>query len=320
MPAPLICASKRSEDINFCRRVAELTNLDFVHSVVTENISNVLDEHPNSLVFWDIDSHEFMRPALDLSLSRMTPAFSRLTKPKQIFGLADSPIFELPDANRVNFIGHYCLRKYDAFAERWISKLCMSMVSDEMFGLHHYKDPQTTVQTIELKDSKERPIALKAIENLLRRRNMNERATSMTVSAIDELLMNAIFDAPIDKAEKNYRKEVSRHALFPMNGNERVLLSVAFNQDFGMVSVRDGFGSFSPKKALEAARKDYSEAEYRSQKETKTAGLGLHGIAASGLSFIIRSDPEKSTEALIAFPFYKTFKETKTSFRSFSLA
>jgi hypothetical protein len=318
MPVLLIVASKRNEDIQFCQKIAAQSKFNFTSVSDSQRLNALLIDRPQSLVFWDVDSPEANQTNGALSLAQMLPVLTTRLKTRHVFGLASQSVFELPEVNRVSAIGHYCVRNYSTFAHTWISRLCIPLFSPEPFGLDYYKDETAKIQTIELKAAREKNASIEAVGNLLMRRQMNERAVQMILRVLDEMLMNAIFDAPVDAKGIRYRKETARDGAFLLKDKERIFLNLAFNESFVNISVKDQFGSFISTQAFDAVRKDYSVFSYKSDTATKSAGLGLHGIAASGLSFMISCKPGIATEAVISFPYYKSYKETKDAFRSFS--
>ena len=318
MPVQLIAATNRKEDIQFCQKVAEKAKFDFTSVGDAQKLNLLLIERPQSLVFWDVDFAEVNQPKSPLSQSQMLPVLTERMKTRHVFGLASKSVFDLPEVNRIPAIGHYCVRNYSDFATLWIARLCFPLFSPEPFGLNYYKDETAKIQTIELKASREKTACIDAIGNLLTRREMNDRAIQMVLRVLDEMLMNAIFDAPVDANDKRYRRETARDDDFKLIEKERVFLNIAFNEAFVNISVKDQFGSFVTTQAFQAVRTNYSVYSYQANTATKSAGLGLHGIAASGLSFMISCKPGMATEAVMSFPYYKKFKETKDAFRSFS--
>ena len=318
MPVLLMVASRRTEDIQFSQKVAERCGFDFETCIDPVKLDDRMIERPQTIMFVDVDSAEATTSGKPLSLSRIQPILAKRLKPRQCFALSSVPFSELKEATRTQTFSHYCVRHYDDFGVQWISRLCFPLFSPEPFGLNFYSDHDAKVNMIELKSAKERRIALEAISNLLLKRELHPRAVEMILRVGDELLMNAIFDAPVDPNDDRYRKERPRDENFPLEGKERVFLKLVFNEKFVVLGVHDQFGSFVSKNAFDAAKKDYTEFEYRPDASVVGAGLGLHGIAASGLCSMISCKAGVATEAVIAFPYYKNFKQTKSGFRSFS--
>jgi|GEM_PF-5596107 len=310
MPVQLINLSWNENDAQFCEKVAKKSGFDFALASSPAHLNELLIERPQSLLFIEIDAPEPLRSSLSV--------FSKYLKPRHIFGLAAQSVFELPESSQTRGIGHYCVRNYSDFAVEWISRLCIPLFSQEPFGIEYYKDQDAVIQSITLKNSVHKGPAIEAIGKTLTKRNLNDRALQMILRVLDELLMNAIFDAPLNATQQSYRRETPRDEAFDLNEQEQVTLSVAFNQNFVTISVRDHFGSFSLDKAFAALSRNYSVSSYQVNQNTRSASLGLHGIASNGVGIMISCKPGMATEAVISFPYYSSFKETKQAFRSFS--
>ena len=315
----LFLASERELDHDFCRKVAERAGLIFMPVISLSGFEAQLNDNPKCLFFWDIDFPDIEKPTHRYSLSHLTPILARHLKPQQVFGLADRSMFELSAAHRQSVIAHFCVRHYSEFAVEWISEVCAPLFNHGPFGLDHYKEPGSVTQAVQLKRSTDRKQTLMAVDKLLRKHKFELRSREMVISSVDELLMNAILDAPIDETGIRYRREVDISSDFIFTEKEYVTMSVLVNTRSIVIGVFDHFGSFPTPAPGDLMRKDYSRANYKVDPTTKSAGLGLRGISASGICTIISCQKDYGTEAVIGFPYYKSFKETKKGFRSFSL-
>lgn len=311
MPVSVITLSNREPDLEFTKAVAERNGFDFSVAATKEELEQIFAERPQCLVFWDIEDSRFAH-------NRFLPLISKAVKPKHVFALSNFSIFELPEVNRVTSVGHYCVRNYSDFAVDWIAKLCYPLFSPEPFGLEYYNDPAAKTTSVELASSHQKEIALKGFTKVLLAKGIHPRAVDMVAKVIDELIMNAVFDAPMNAEGVHYRREVARDSEFTLEGRERVTISMALNPSFVSIGVKDHFGSFSNQNAFEALRRDHSKMDYKPKADTLSGGLGLQQIAASGMGVMISWKQGIATEVVICFPYYKSFKETKVAFRSFS--
>ncbi len=318
MDAQVIAITHREEDLLFCKMLCAKLALKFHQAVNDTQIKSLLASDVKSYVFIDIDSNEFMSINGTLSRTKLMRALSSI-KPRQIFGMADESVFDLEQNHQLGFIGNFLVRKYDAFGVDLTIRTLNALQKSELPGLEHYKDDTAVVQKVQLKSAKQKLAALEATRRLLERRNVAERAIQMIVIAVDELLMNAIFNAPRSESGEYYRKESPRESDFAFNEKEIVTLTLAFSENFASIGILDQFCSLEPDKALGKIFKNYQSAGYTVNEKVEGAGLGLRGIVASGLATTISCKPGIGTEAIISFPYYSSFKETKTGFRSFTL-
>ena len=312
MPVQLIAVSEKSKDLEFCQEIADREKFDLCIPANTNDLQTLLIGQSDHLVFWDVDAVKTW------TLSDVLPLVGRHCVPHRVFALSDRSVYEIPEANRYPAIGHYCVRKYDEFAHAWISRLCGPLFSADPFGLEFYRDADSVVRSIQLRSAREKCAAIDAFGSILTKRGMESRAVQMILRVIDELLMNALFDAPIDAHGKSYRRESPRDSDFALSKREEVTVELVQNAEFAVVGVRDSFGSFVWASATDRVRRDYAGHDYRPDLTTHSAGLGLQGIAANGVSLVIAAKRGIATEAIVAFPYYLHFRGTKTGFRSFS--
>jgi len=88
------------------------------------------------------------------------------------------------------------------------------------------------------------------------------RIASKIAGAADELLMNAIFDAPTDAEGKSIFGDDAHSKDIPLDGKHSVEMQVGFDGKYAAVLVSDHFGSLDPPRLLEKLAQNYSEEEY----------------------------------------------------------
>jgi hypothetical protein len=145
-----------------------------------------------------------------------------------------------------------------------------------------------------------------------------ERMATKIAQAADELLLNAIFDAPVQKDGTRYRQIGSRDMDFVIDGGG-ITVSFAEGDHYAAISVTDNFGSLAKEEIMFALKKDFQDRAYVIRPGSGGAGLGLNSIVQSGLSVILLTRPQLRTEAVILFPKARTYKEFKSSFSFFGV-
>lgn len=318
--AKILCASSRAPDLKFCHQLAELLKIPIVSILSETQLEEELLLAPLSVLFWDLDAFDFNISSSSLSFQKMLPVIKAFSEPLHVFALANRSIFELPPVYQLKAVGHYLVRHYDEFSLNWIAKLVENLTFGRSLKLENLKDPDVTIQKLLLKSSAEKTSAVEAVGRVLEKRKLNARYLQMMLRNLDELLMNAIFNAPRDENDVFYRRDLNRHSLLKFSEQETVTLRMAFNRDSVTLSVLDQFGSFEPKDAWGVVRVDYQNKPYKLNELTQTGelGLGLKGIAGSEVALMISTKPTVETEAIFSFPYLKRFKESKNCFSSFS--
>jgi hypothetical protein len=199
------------------------------------------------------------------------------------------------------------------------SKIVLASSIPYPFGLERYLPAGTAVQRVTLKRSSQKAAAIAAVQNVLERQRVTPRLAAMASQAVDELLMNAIFDAAVGQDGKPNKRNIPRDADFPLSAHEEVVLSLADAREYLAVQVADSYGSLDKNTVLRFLRQDFQATPYVPRTADKGAGLGLHGIIQSGLSLLFVVRPGVRTEVSLFFKKAETFKEFRESFRFVSL-
>jgi hypothetical protein len=319
MHGKIIFLSQNPKDAEFCQEIGRKLNMEVVAVGRAEGLMDSLIENRQSVVFLQSDHEGSDYPASPFYLQSLVEKALCYLPPSRLFSLSEKSVFSSPKLNRTSSIATYCQRNYDSFAMDWVCKIVTSSLDTEIEALTHFKDGDAKELKIKLTHSQDKSKALLGFEKLLLAKKMNERAVQVVLQAVDELIMNALFDAPLDEKQRPYRKTEERDTDFFLFDREEIDLGIILNEETVVIHVTDHFGSLSREKAIALIQKDYTKSEYKTDAFVKSAGLGLHGVVGSGLGLFIEVAPKVSTQAILAFPIFKNFKSMRNSFRSFTL-
>ncbi|MCA9517172.1 MAG: hypothetical protein KC635_19660, partial [Myxococcales bacterium] len=142
---------------------------------------------------------------------------------------------------------------------------------------------------------------LAALEEYLGERGVRARIAGIVIDACEELLTNALYDAPTDADGRHIYAEVDRrHAIFLAGGSRPEVRATVTNGEV-VASVRDPFGSLE----LAAVRRWLAKglgAHDDQLDDTKKggAGLGLARVFAMVDRLSIRVRPGAETEVVFA--------------------
>lgn len=118
---------------------------------------------------------------------------------------------------------------------------------------------------------------------------------------VDELLMNALYDAPVDAAGRPLREQLPPTKIV-LEGDRRVLVQYACDGTRFFIAVRDAFGRLERETVLRYLDKClHSEQQIDKPREGGGAGLGLYMIASSSSQLYFRVQPGALTEATCIF-------------------
>lgn len=312
MQGEILLISKRAEDQEFWRKVASLNSMGFHQETDTAKLRKYLRSNPGSLVFWDAEDGADQKEVEQL-LNGEVPAV-------QVFAVTDSPINRQHELLKPPAFGHHIFRRYDEPAPFLYTKLIEAAVSKDPFGLERYFPAEHQARKFAIQRSTERLGTVEKIQEFFEGYGANPRIARVGTDASDELLMNAIFDAPYDSGKGGYyRKDFSRSQDFSLTGKEVVDVQVAACDQFLGISVVDHFGSLKREVVLKHLCQDFREDDYVPPKDKTSAGIGLHRINQQALALLFVSRPGERTEVMVFFSNSKNYREFRLGFCFFSI-
>lgn len=318
MSGELLVISGRQTDLNFGRQVADRNGMKFQTAQLAEDVRTLINQSTDMVVFWDTDHLRAEAEGDPASVRIVGKVLMESFSPDRVFAISDKPLKATPHLFTMPAFGHHLFRRYDGPANQICATLAKACILDDPFGLSHYLPKGTDTHTLTIRKSGERAAAAESILNTLVSNNVGPRLAGFATQAVDELLMNAIFDAPVSEDGICYRRQTDRSLDFALQSHEAVTLAYGIGDSYIAIAVTDPFGSLAKDKVLGYIRRDYAETAYEAPREDPSAGLGIYAILGSGLSLLFVSKYRKQTQVILFFPIVKSFKEFRSSFRFFS--
>lgn len=188
------------------------------------------------------------------------------------------------------------------------------------FGLKSFLGSATTVDTLKFNESIEKGFASQALSHQLLNMGYNQLIVTAIINAVDELLMNAIYDAPVDAEGNQIYAEKSRNLNVKLTGRQAVEMQIGADGGFVGISVSDLYGSLDFNEVKNCIAKSFNE----SKNEVRTgrlagAGLGLSLILKRGGSLYFACKPGTRTEVTVFFRKTDRLKEFHNQFQFISL-
>ncbi len=323
----IVVVSERPEDLSFAQKVAAqitaLTNSStpievFECKSVTDLKRYIGDpKQKEATVFWDIDHKNAINVAHPLSIGRITQVLQEWGKPHRTFLLSDQALNKTAFMFNLNTFTHHICRQFDAPAADLIARTIGGIGKAREFGMKKYLGEMNEVTQVKLQDAKERATQIPIIQEWLTKCELNPLLATQATQAVDELLMNAIFDAPLEGTANFYRRKQPRGSAFPLKPKEHVTLSYGAEEDRVVISVKDQFGSLKKSTILGSIRRDYEKLDYTPPEKDLGAGLGIYGLIQGGMSLSFVVEPSVSTEVILIVPNLKSMKAFRSAFRFF---
>ncbi len=190
--------------------------------------------------------------------------------------------------------------KTDALWRKRLSVLCEKLISGDIFGIEKYLERGDTVKYLRLEDYRGRSSAIDRMVEYAGKARFRTVQRQQIAQVCEELLMNALYNAPVDKNGEFLFAEVEPKKRLDMATPRPVSLRYAVSGDRFILSVRDRFGSLDKKRVTEYLIKCVRRAD---QIDTKTsgAGLGLYLVANKADEYVNNIAPGMATEAVAIF-------------------
>ncbi|MDR3608468.1 MAG: hypothetical protein P4M08_13955 [Oligoflexia bacterium] len=315
----LLLISDIPEDHAFATQVAKSVGCVLIHAKSPEEGAKMLRDQSPKFIFIDGSSAKTYQK-FEEAIHETVGLFSELIQPNMIHFISSETMDSIPHLTQSPLFGHLIFRKFDKLDEcaPVYARVLAATAKERAFGLENFLRPGTKIQTIQLKSSDQKQGAVGALTNYLNQAKFQPRMATQISNAVDELLMNAIFDAPIDDTGKTLYSNTPRSTIFKLEGKSAVEMQVGFDGEYVGITVVDHYGSLDKARLLNHVSKNYSDETYKLKLHQAGAGIGLATIYQNGGSFFFSSCVRERTEVTVFFRRTKSFVEFKNQFRFFS--
>lgn len=193
----------------------------------------------------------------------------------------------------------------------------------DIFGLDKYLPTWgIKIHSVEIANSEDKQSALQQLHNFLEMIDCFGAIKSSVLLVADELIMNAIFNAPRNQEGEPKYRNLDRSAAVTLDTHEKVLFSFACDGRNIALSVKDQFGSLDRPVIVKYLRRCFSNdlAEVEKDEERRAgAGLGLYMVFNSITQLIFNVQAGVGTEVIATFYARGGARAFKLSGRSLNL-
>ncbi|MEO7734273.1 MAG: PEGA domain-containing protein, partial [Kofleriaceae bacterium] len=186
------------------------------------------------------------------------------------------------------------------FDERTLRALATRAMTGDVFGVEKALSPGTELHQYIVGEHHEKTQCLAQIAGFLAEVGVPRRYHVPIEQCLDEMLMNALYDAPVDGVGHPLFSEITTRTRLSLRTEETVLVQYGHDGSRFGVSVRDSFGSLTRPGMLRTLHKCLHSAQQIDRKASG-AGVGLYLMlnAASSVSFHVV--PGVATEVVCTF-------------------
>lgn len=173
-------------------------------------------------------------------------------------------------------------------------------VTGDLFGIEKYLPANTEVHLTRLREYKGRTAAIDEVLAYAEKIGVRRQVRSAIGQVCEELLMNALYDAPADEFGNPLFAEVELKARLDKLSPRPVSIRYAATETGFAVSVRDRFGRLDKATVLRYIDKCLHSPQQIDRK-VYGAGLGIYLIANAATQFVLNVAPGMATEVVCTF-------------------
>ncbi len=174
------------------------------------------------------------------------------------------------------------------------------LLTGDIFGIEKYLPEGTPVQYARIRDFEGRGKAIQTIQDFAEQNKMRRQVRLAIGSVCEELLMNALYDAPIDDAGNSVFAEIDPHDRVKSRSPRPVSIRYAVTDQTFAVAVRDRFGRLAKNTILSYLDKCIEQPNQIDRK-AYGAGLGLYLVANAAATYVVNVAYGIATEVVCTF-------------------
>jgi hypothetical protein len=174
------------------------------------------------------------------------------------------------------------------------------LLTGDIFGVEKYLPDGTPVHYVRLRDFEGRGKAIDTILEFAEEAKMRRHVRTAIGQVCEELLMNALYDAPVDDAGKSVFADVDPHDRTRSRSPRPVSIRYAATDDKFAIAVRDRFGRLA-KNTILAYIDKCIHSPNQIDRKTYGAGLGLYLVANAAASYVVNVAYGIATEVVCTF-------------------
>lgn len=174
--------------------------------------------------------------------------------------------------------------------------------NQDIFGVKHYVNYGTESEVYHIRDSDQRSEYIDTVREFCNRFHLRTSTIQSVELFCEELLMNAIYDAPRDSDGNELYGRISRKDRVILKPRDAARMEFACDGEKLVVSVSDPFGGITWEVVQRYLARCFSgNRKIANLSDGGGAGLGLYFCFTAANSFIINVHPDKRSEFIGIF-------------------
>jgi len=239
----IVLISRNAIDYLFAEQVAKNLGVRFAQADTKDALHEILCSNMGCFILWDYDSVLEKRPE-DARFNReLMDYFEKHRVWHRVFAVSSHPLRDSIVPGNFHLFSKYLFRNFSLEATKVYSYIIHNILLPNPFETHSAGIDDLQIQKSRITNSARKKATLEALSIILEKKTIPKRIATSIVRATDELIINGVFDAPIDMKGKRYKHAMDRGEEFELVKKEEIELEIISTQTFLQISVTDFFGS-----------------------------------------------------------------------------
>ncbi len=186
------------------------------------------------------------------------------------------------------------------FDMKLLSAMATRVLAGDIFGLEKHVPWGAQIHSYLVGDYQEKSLCIAQVSEFAETMSVRRKYRESIEQCLDEMLMNALYDAPVDEQGRPIFSEIPTKTRISLRVEQKVVVQYACDGKQFVVGVRDAFGTLERDTVLRYLHKCL-HSEQQIDRKAGGAGLGLYLITNSSTGVYFNVLPGVATEAVCTF-------------------
>jgi len=188
----------------------------------------------------------------------------------------------------------------DDFDMTLLSAMATRVLAGDIFGLEKHLRWGSQIHNFLVGDYQEKSLCISQIAEFAESMGVRRKYRESIEQCADEMLMNALYDAPVDEQGRPIFSEIPTKTRISLRVEQKVVVQYVCDGKQFAIAVRDAFGTLERSTVLRYLHKCLHN-EQQIDRKAGGAGLGLYFITNSSSGVFFNVLPGVATEAVCTF-------------------
>lgn len=227
----------------------------------------------------------------------------------------------LPLLAERGFVRNLLVRNGEPLEPEELRVAAAKLLSGELFGVGKYLAWGATPLRLTVRDSRDKHALVAEAAAFCERLGVAARTARLVEGIADELITNAIYNAPRDAEGRPRYAALPRRQPVTLEPHEEAVLEIACDGNTLAVALSDPFGSLTQDTLVAYLNRCLvSRAPFTDETGAAGAGIGLYRVFQSLSTFVVNLEPGRRTEVIALIDLrvpMKKFRQVPKSFHIF---